>query len=258
MALKYSSELLNLILSELPIEIAVLDINFKYVLVNNKAISNNQLRDWIIGKDDFEYCNFRKRDPEIAINRRKYFDKLLQTKAEVQWEEVLISNSGEELVFLRRYLPVINEAEEIQYVIGYGVDSNESRYLRNELDEKSSLLELIFESSPSVMFLKDRKGRYDLVNKAFEELFNLSSDEIINKSTAEFHQEKSEVDHFSTIDNQVINTLARVRVEEPFTSSNGEKRWLDTIKVPIKIKGEVIVKPEVNVLEPKKNLLMTK
>ena len=239
MALKYSSELLNLILSELPIEIAVLDINFKYVLVNNKAISNNQLRDWIIGKDDFEYCNFRKRDPEIAINRRKYFDKLFQTKAEVQWEEVLISNSGEELVFLRRYLPVKNEAEEIQYVIGYGVDSNESRYLRNELDEKSSLLELIFESSPSIMFLKDRKGRYDLVNKAFEELFNLSSDEIINKSTAEFHQEKSEVDHFSTVDNQVVNTLARVRVEEPFTSSNGKKIWLDTIKVPIKIKGEV-------------------
>ena len=33
---------------------------------------------------------------------------------------------------------------------------------------------------------------------------------------------------------------------------------VDSGRVALKIKGEVIVKPEVNVLEPKKNLLMTK
>jgi len=241
MALKDSSELLNLILSELPIEIAVLDINFRYLLVNNKAISNTEMRDWIIGKDDFEYCNFRKKNPETAINRRKYFDQLLATKAEVQWEEVLMSNSGEELVFLRRYLPIKSKDEEVLYVIGYGVDSKESRYLRNELDEKSNLLKLIFESSPTIMFVKDKEGKYDLVNKAFEELFNLSSEEIINKSTADFHHKKSEVRYFSKIDTQVVNTLEPVRVEEPFTASDGREVWFDTIKVPIKIKGEVKV-----------------
>jgi hypothetical protein len=33
---------------------------------------------------------------------------------------------------------------------------------------------------------------------------------------------------------------------------------VDSGRIALKIKGEVIVKPEVNVLEPKKNLLMTK
>ena len=46
------------ILNNIPVDIAVFDENHKYLFVNPQAIKNDDLRSYIIGKDDFDYCKY--------------------------------------------------------------------------------------------------------------------------------------------------------------------------------------------------------
>ena len=57
------------ILDKLPTDIAVFDKNHRYLFVNPGAISNEEYRKFIIGKDDFEYCAYRNRDMSVAERR---------------------------------------------------------------------------------------------------------------------------------------------------------------------------------------------
>ena len=61
------------ILNRLPTEVAVFDQNHKYLYVNPAAIQNDELRNYIIGKDDFEYAKYTERDPLFANERRERF-----------------------------------------------------------------------------------------------------------------------------------------------------------------------------------------
>ena len=68
------------ILNNIPIDIAVFDKEHKYVFVNPQAIKNDDLRSYIIGKDDFDYCKYVDRDIEIANLRRNQFNQIRKTK----------------------------------------------------------------------------------------------------------------------------------------------------------------------------------
>ncbi len=124
------------ILNNIPTDIAVFDADHKYLFVNPGAIRNEELRRYIIGKDDFEYAAFRNRDRKGAEIRR---EKFLQAKAEareIRWEDTMVSAEGLLLTHLRRMFPVHNESGELQMVIGFGIDITE----RKEMEEKQSAL----------------------------------------------------------------------------------------------------------------------
>ena len=52
-------EFYEFILNNLPADVAVFDKNHKYVYVNPRGIKNKKVRDFIIGRDDFEYAKFK-------------------------------------------------------------------------------------------------------------------------------------------------------------------------------------------------------
>ena len=61
-------------LNTLPIELVVLDAERRYIFCNEKAISDPELRAWLIGKTDFDYCTFRGKDAAIVAERNHYYD----------------------------------------------------------------------------------------------------------------------------------------------------------------------------------------
>jgi hypothetical protein len=48
------------ILNSIPADIAIFDLNHRYIFLNEFACPNENVRKWIIGKNDFEYCNKKK------------------------------------------------------------------------------------------------------------------------------------------------------------------------------------------------------
>ncbi len=127
------------ILNYLPVDIAVFDKNHKYLFLNKEAIKNDEIREWMIGKDDFEYAALKKIPDKFAIERRAFFNELLKTGVEKTWIDQ--KTEGELMKFKERRFHAFNNNEVI---IGYGVDVTDfkiqERVIQKSLVEKESLL----------------------------------------------------------------------------------------------------------------------
>ena len=114
------------ILNKIPVDIAVFDKNHKYLFVNPTAIKNDELRSYIIGRDDFDYCKHVKRDSKIAELRREQFNTIKKTKSIIEWEDSIEDNNGKSHTVLRKFFPVHNKHDKFQMAIGFGLDITES------------------------------------------------------------------------------------------------------------------------------------
>ncbi|WP_460679294.1 sensor histidine kinase [Mucilaginibacter koreensis] len=124
------------ILNKLPTDIVVFDANHRYMFVNPGAISNEEYRKFIIGKDDYEYAAYRNRDAAIADQRRAQFLEVKNTGREMRWEDSLHNPEGKIITHLRRLFPVHDENGNLDFVLGFGMDITE----RKTLEEKQSVL----------------------------------------------------------------------------------------------------------------------
>jgi PAS domain S-box-containing protein len=124
------------ILNKLPIDIAVFDADHKYLFVNPGAISVEEYRKFIIGKDDYEYAKYRNRDISTAHSRRAQFLEVKNTGKEIRWEDSLKNPKGELITHLRRMFPVHDENNELSMVIGFGLDITD----RKIMEEKQAAL----------------------------------------------------------------------------------------------------------------------
>lgn len=123
------------ILNKIPTDIAVFDKEHRYLFVNPGAIKDEALRKYIVGKDDFEYAEYRKRDVSLAKKRREQFLEVKKSGKEMRWEDSLKSPEGNTITHLRRLFPVLDEKGELSMVIGFGIDITE----RKLLEEKQAL-----------------------------------------------------------------------------------------------------------------------
>lgn len=124
------------ILNNIPTDIAVFDTEHRYLFVNPTAIRNPELRQYIIGKDDFQYSQYRNRDDTVAKLRREKFLEAKSKAREIRWEDSIESPDGTVFTHLRRMFPVHDEAGNMSMVIGFGLDITD----RKELEEKQSAL----------------------------------------------------------------------------------------------------------------------
>ena len=124
------------ILNKIPTDIAVFDANHRYVFVNPGAIKNDELRQYIIGKDDFEYAAYRNRDDTVAKLRRAQFQEAKSTGKEIRWQDSIRNAEGEVLTTLRRLFPVYDEKGALSLLIGFGIDITD----RILMEEKQSAL----------------------------------------------------------------------------------------------------------------------
>lgn len=135
---KFTEDILN----NLPADIAVFDKDHHYLFVNPWAIRDPDLRQWIIGKTDFEYFEFKGKVPEAADLRREYFRQSVETGTVVQWVDKITSASGQIKYILRNFYPY-SENGRVKYVFGYGIDVTEMRQTEERLNETLQSLEAI-------------------------------------------------------------------------------------------------------------------
>ncbi len=129
------------ILDQLPTDIAVFDTQHRYLFVNPGAIKNAELRKYIIGKDDYEYCAYRKRDIAVADKRREQFLLVEQTRSPIEWEDTIINQEGKKVTHLRKMFPVYNKENELEMMIGFGIDITERKVAEEELLKAKNLAE---------------------------------------------------------------------------------------------------------------------
>lgn len=110
------------ILNCLPTEVAVFDNNHKYLYLNPAAIRNDDLRKYIIGKDDFEYAQYTNRDPKFAQDRRNRFIEASNSDKVVEWVDEIIRNDDSKAYFTRKFAPVFDTSNQLEMMVGIGVE----------------------------------------------------------------------------------------------------------------------------------------
>lgn len=110
------------ILDRVPTEIVAFDSKHRYLYVNPAAIRNDELREFIIGKDDFEYAIHTNRNNQFAQERRNRFLTAVTTKSVIEWIDEIEKNDGTTVFHTRKFAPVFNELGELEMMVGFGSD----------------------------------------------------------------------------------------------------------------------------------------
>ncbi len=126
------------VLFNIPADIAVFDKDHNYQFINSNGIVNQDVRNWMIGKNDFDYCHFKGLDTKMAEERHAYFVKAKETKQSVDWIDEIIRGDKKVYIF-RRFYPYYIENEFV-YMIGYGIDVTELKEAQFQMELQNRIL----------------------------------------------------------------------------------------------------------------------
>ena len=132
------------ILNEIPADVVVFDKHHNYLFINPNGVKDKTVREFLIGKNDYDYCTYRNKDFSIADERRALFLKTIESKTGISFEEKIIEKEGHFTYKLRNFYPTFDQNNECQYVIGFGMDitdlKNQEFLISESLKEKEVLL----------------------------------------------------------------------------------------------------------------------
>ncbi len=126
---KFTEDILN----ALPADIAVFDSNHRYLYINPHAIKNDEIRNWMIGKNDFDYAKMKGIDDALARKRREIFEHTISTRTSYEWVDKHNNGNNDNYV-LRKFYPYF-ENNKLKFVIGYGIDITERKLIEIKLSE---------------------------------------------------------------------------------------------------------------------------
>lgn len=164
------------LLDNIPADIAIFDPSHRYLFVNKLAISKKELREWIIGKDDFDYCKYANKPTDAAANRRILFENTLITKATVEFEEINLDGEGNKVYNLRRFSPVLGLSGNVEYIIGYGINISSIRESELRLQQHYDELRSMFNNIDQLVITLDMTGTVNFVNSQWLKLTGLEKE----------------------------------------------------------------------------------
>lgn len=177
----------------------------------------------------------------IAAVQKPHLTNSVQTDERVsdkEWarREEMISFAGYPLLVEGRTVGVIamfakqsleedaiEALEAIAPVIAQGM---ERKRAEDTLRDTQRLIQAIFDNSSAVIHVKDLEGHFVLVNRKFEEIVGLRSQEILGKTSFDLFPLNAAA--YDAGDRQVIQTGNASETEEVFTTDRGERIFLTT------------------------------
>ncbi len=128
-------------LRELPIQVAVLDTEARFIYLNPAAMPDEETRRWMAGKTSVDFAQARGLDPVPYQKRHTWLLEVIAQKKIGQLEETLTTQTGEKRHILRVATPVLDDHGKVLYVVGYGIDITERKAFEHQLLEGKSAAE---------------------------------------------------------------------------------------------------------------------
>ena len=170
--------------------------------------------------------------PEDRERVNAYVEKHARGKIEFSQEYRIQWPDGSIRWVRDRVYPVKNESGEIHRIVGVTDDITERRRAEDALRETNALLNTLVQAIPDVVYVKDIQGRNLLVNRAYEELVNLSQGEIIGKPDEQILPARLAAQCRQS-DGDAMKQRQPVRCEELSITEEGEEVFFETIKAPL-------------------------
>ncbi|MBX2975075.1 MAG: PAS domain S-box protein [Ignavibacteriaceae bacterium] len=172
---KYEHQIENLkrfyeqILNDLPGQVAVFDSDYKYIYLNPEGVKNPEMRKWLMGKTDLDYCKYRGIDISLAERRKSLYEQMRVEKKLIRFEEKNTTPSGEEKYYLRAVSPLLDDDGNLDRIIAYGVEITEQKLAERALKYRLDFENLITTISGSFISI-DASMIDATINKALNSI----------------------------------------------------------------------------------------
>jgi PAS domain S-box-containing protein len=203
---------------------------------------NRQMQEWFPTIDPAQctlcYRAFRDPPRETVCDRCPTAMTFADGEVHEAVQEVVYG--GETKHFRIVSSPIRDERAEVVAVIELVDDVTERLRSEKSLQESERLLRRVLDANPTLIFAKDRDGRYLLANQAMAALYDTTPDKLIGRTDHDFARrgcitpetaEKFCHDDALVIDRQQAVQIPEERVEMP----DGTIRWFQTTKSPLTI-----------------------
>jgi PAS domain S-box-containing protein len=150
------------------------------------------------------------------------------------------SPSGREFIAIFNAAPLRDSEGNITGAVTVGRDITELRSVERSLEKSRLDMIAILDNLPFIAWIKDREGRYQMVNKPFADACGCHSpEELVGKTDFDIWPE-SIARGYHSVDQEVMQSGKRKVLEEK-TAVEGEEQWLETSKAPLfDLQGNVI------------------
>jgi len=213
------------ILDAIPADIALFSPKHEYLFINKMAIKNPELREWMIGKKDEDYCFYKNKPVSIAKERRTKFNEAIITKKSVEWEDHIPNQEGKDDFVLRVMQPYLDKNDEVEFVVGYGLNVTEFKAKTLQLKEQVNKNMYLQGYMKGIVFSADKNLIITNVNPAWQTVTGYKF--LVNKKTKILdyigdEEIKSQIQLFLT---DSLKTELQVRFQFKVAKSN--LRWVE-------------------------------
>ena len=228
--IKKISAQIETILDNFPYKAWLKDKEGRFLVVNELlAKSMLKTKKEIIGKTDLELGIYLEEESKKFLKDDQEIMDLKETRF---FEELIYDNNSQKLHETYK-TPVINESGEVIGTTGYTREITEIQKSLFESRELNNFFNSVIDNIPIMLFLKDAKNlRFQMINKAAEELIGLSREDLIGKTDYDIFPKK-QADFFVKKDREALNNLTHLFIEEEKITSKNRKMTISTKKLPI-------------------------
>lgn len=113
-------------------------------------------------------------------------------------------------------------------------DITDIKSAQETLQYERAFLRQVIDAAPSMIFVKDREGRYLLGNQAMAHCYGTDTQHLIGLTDAYFNPNTDEVALFNQDDIEVIRTgKSKLILDEKVTHADSSLHWYNTVKIPL-------------------------
>jgi len=233
-ALQAQRAFLRQIIDAIPILVFAKDRAGRYILGNRAMADRYGVSvDDLLGKTDAELnpnqeevARYRESDQSVFATREPWLIPIVPGSH---------GPGGVQKWYQTIKVPLFSPDGEAEFVLGIATDITQRKQAEDALAIQQQYLRQIIDVTPSIIFIKDRAGRYTLVNQALADLTQVPLGDLVGRFDAEFAPIPEDRVRREAEDRQVLETLQPLVVPEEaiFDPGSGKWRWFQVTKVPI-------------------------
>ncbi|WP_263785192.1 PAS domain S-box protein [Salinibacter grassmerensis] len=131
-------------------DLAVFKPDGRYEFVNKQSVKDPEMREWLIGHTNVEYCRKRGLDLELGRQRHRAIRTAAREQRTTQFEERMETESGVRY-FMRSHKPITNIEGDVTHVAAFGIDITERKKQEQALQERQDKIEALYEATRRVL-----------------------------------------------------------------------------------------------------------
>jgi PAS domain S-box-containing protein len=229
---------LESIYASAPVGLCVISPEGRFLRINQRlAEINGVAADEHIGK------TIRDIVPSVAATGETILESVVRTGEPVLDVEITgetPARPGVRRTWLQQWSPTKDELGRVVAVNVVAEEITARKEAEEALARSNALLRALTDTTPGLIYVKDREGRLVMANPATLTTIGKPWEDVRGKNEAEYHFDEAQAAHIMEVDRRVMDTGEVQTAEEEFSTSDGVRTFF-AVKSPLRDAHGIVV-----------------